>query len=117
MNPYRGEVAVELAGRPVTLRATFEALARIEGETGAGAFALARRLEALLKGEAGEVRASEVAAVLAAGIGAAEGRQPAKEEIGELIAEARLIHAASAAYALLVRALVGRKGGEAGPSP
>ncbi len=111
-NLHRGEVEVELAGRSVRLLATFEALARIEGETGAGTFALARRLESLLKGQDGEVKASEVAAILRAGVAAAEGHAPTKEEIGALIAEAGLIHAASAAFAFLVRALIGHKDGD-----
>lgn len=108
-NAHRGEIAVELGGRAVTLRPTFEALARIEGETGVGVYALARRLQAALTDQSGELRAGDVASVLSAGIAAAEGRTPAKAEIGALIVEAGLIAAASAAFAFLIRALAGER--------
>lgn len=56
MNPARGEVAIELAGSPVTLRPTFEALVAAEAEIGP-LFALVERAAA------GELRLSEVVAL------------------------------------------------------
>lgn len=106
-NIHRGDVGAMLAGTRVTLRPTFEALARMEGETGAGLLALARRFEAALVRREGDLRIGDVAAVLRHGIAAAEGKAPDDEALGALIAEAGLIAAAGAAFALIARALTG----------
>ncbi len=104
-NAARGEIPVELAGQSLVLRPTFDALARIEGETGVGVYALTRRLEAALNGVAGELRATDVAAVLVAGSAGGNGRS--RDEITTLIVEAGLVDAAAAAFSFLVRALAG----------
>jgi hypothetical protein len=43
-NPHRGEVALTLCEREITLRPTFAALVAIERETGIGLLALGRKL-------------------------------------------------------------------------
>lgn len=67
-NPHRGEVAVTLGDREYVMRPTFEAMAQIEEELGAGLVAIASRLHS------GQYGARDVAAVLIAGIKAERGR-------------------------------------------
>jgi hypothetical protein len=106
-NPHRGEVAVTLAGTTYVLRPTFAAIAAIETATGAGVYALAERLHAMLRSEPGPgIGAKDVAAILAAGMAGAD-RPTSGEEAGRIAVAAGLVPAAAAAFAFLVAALTG----------
>ncbi len=62
-NPWAGEVALTVDGRPLALRLTLGALAELEGELGAGSLmGIAGRFDG------GAVRAADVAAVIRAGL-------------------------------------------------
>jgi len=110
-NPHRGEIEVELGGRTITLRPTFEALARIETETGLGIYALARALQAMFPGNVNGVQPTvtmaQVVSVIAAGMSGAEGRKVSHIEAGALVLEAGLFQGAAVAFAFLARALTG----------
>ncbi|NNU81910.1 gene transfer agent family protein [Halovulum dunhuangense] len=64
VNPYRGEVALEVDGEARVMRLSLGALAALEAELGEGSLvALAERFEA------GRFSASDLLALLAAGLG------------------------------------------------
>ncbi len=62
-NAVRGEIAVELGGQSYTLRPTYAAIARAEALADAGIVKIANRLFE------GDVRMSDIAAIVCAGIG------------------------------------------------
>ena len=77
-NRHRGEVELSLDGRRFVLRPSFAAIAEIEARCGEGVIALARRLAA------GDIRVSDFAAVVTAGLKAAG--EPARfETVGEMV--------------------------------
>lgn len=62
-NPWAGEVALTVDGRPLALRLTLGALAELEAALGAGSLA-----EIAGRFDGGRVRAADVAAVIRAGL-------------------------------------------------
>jgi hypothetical protein len=96
-NPYRGEVALNLAGRTLTLRLSLGALARLERELGASNLSdlIARLVSPNLP--ASQLRRVLVEALMA-------GSALSREEAGALLDEHGAPLVLTAAYIDLVRA-------------
>ena len=104
-NPHRGEMTIALGPpgarrRTYLLRPTFQAMAEIEGATGLGLDRLAQRFLA------GDFAVSEVAAVIAAGLKAADGPDD-PDEVGALIFHRGVLACCQPAAAFVIGALAG----------
>lgn len=99
MNPYRDDLVIELAGRGVKLRPTFEALAEMEGALGFGV------VELCAKFSRGQITLKQLVAVVAAGIRGAGGTVP--DDLGQLVLRAGMVTVMQAASRWLVGALSG----------
>ncbi len=100
-NKQRGEVEVKLAGRTWTMRPAFGALAEIEGRTGLGIAAVVQRFTE------GRFGIDDVAAVIAAGIGAAHDDAPDFESVKRAVVEEGFNKCAVVAAEFLAGALAG----------
>lgn len=101
VNPLRGEVELFVEGAATTLRLSLGALAELEAALGAESLVdLAERVEQ------GDLRASDVIAVLAAGFGGA-GRKASREAVAAMAFDGGAAAAAAAAAALLRAAFLG----------
>ena len=98
-NAYRGECAIHIDGREVTLRPTFDALVRAEAELGS-LFALVERA-----GE-GKLRLTDIATLFWFCLEQADA--PSREEVGEAVVAMGLAEAAKPLKLLLGQILRGR---------
>lgn len=93
-NPHRGEVKVELEGRTLLMRPTFQCLVEIEQTTGRPIMELVRRFADR------NFAFSDVTAVIAAGLKGA-GAPAANERVAEMVFNTGLLKAALPASQLL----------------
>lgn len=98
-NPHRGEIALELAGRRVALRPTFEALAEVEEKLGLDLVPLAQRFAAK------RVGVRHLAAIVWC-CWRGEDR-PAYEAVGQMVVDAGVAGLIEPLGGLLVAALNG----------
>ena len=109
MNPYRGEVEIELGGSVRVMRPTFEAITEIESRVGVGIVELVRRFQG------NEWRTADVVIVVRSGLKGAEGKERTLNEVGSWVFEAGVIQCATVALKLLVNGLTGGKTAEENP--
>ena len=106
-NEHRGEVAITLSGKDYVMRPTFQCLCEIEGKTGVGIFALARRFHASNFG------ISDAAIIVTAGMKSAGEEGATVQKVGEMIFEQGLDSTAAPITEFLMMALGGPSKGNA----
>ncbi len=97
-NPYRGEVEIELDGRDLIMRPTYETLADIEAATGSTAMQLIRRFGEHSFGF------NDLVAIVGAGLKGA-GTPFSRKRVAEMVYNSGLLAAAGPASELLLSAM------------
>ncbi|MBF0270318.1 MAG: gene transfer agent family protein [Alphaproteobacteria bacterium] len=111
VNPFRGEIEIEIAGRKAKLRRSFACLLEIEDGLGLGLVPLSARFMARSFG------LREVAVIVQAGLRAAGENPPAFADLGEKILQTGLMKFSAPLSDFLLGALTGGEEPDPGEAP
>lgn len=106
-NPMKGEIQIELAGKPYKCKLTVDSIMQIENAVGAGIIKLAQRMSE------GDVRITDMLSVLTPALrGGGNDLKP--NDVTKLIGEAGIVESASAVAAVLTQTIAPEEAEDSG---